>query len=254
MTQAKRDYGTKFGGTDLLNRHQRLSAHSLLGLASIAQVLLLWQLGHLTYSSTMLLALVLLGSLLATRKRLNSSEHKHYTERSTNKQSSSSSLFVLAVGGLGMLVGSTLDSIILSQELCTTSKQLPMGLVYQHFHGIEGLASYMVLIMMLFCLPSCIVYCSPVLEHKNELISELCKHTFASVCMLLGMLYIPYIVQSVLLALSEQLDSTANLNQLLSPLIVQHCLMLVSMLIGSLFGYHLFAYFQSYSNFSFKQI
>jgi len=254
MLQAKRYYGNKLGGINLLNLHQRLSAYSVLGLASAAQISLLWQLGHIKLSSFLLISLLLLSCFLVAHKRQNITQHKGHTKPAMSYQRSSSSLFVLAVGGFGMLLGSTLDSIILSKALCITSEQLPVGLVYNHFHGFEGLASYMVLLMMLFCLPSCIVFCSPSQNDKKEFLPEICKHAFAAGCMLLGMLYLPHVTQNLLNALSNQLNYTAQFKQLLSPLIVQHCLMLVSMLIGSLLGYQLFAYLQRHYNANFKQI
>ena len=238
----------------MLNKHQIRSARLVLGVASAAQVLLLWLSGHLWYSSYMLVILLLLACAYLLHERWKSAQHTRRKECASDDQVSNSSLFVLSVGGFGMLLGSTLDSIILGKDLCMAGGGLPMDLVYSHFHGIESISSYMVLFMLLFCLPSCIVFCSSNLASKDERLPEYCGHAFAAGCMLLGMLYLPHLTQVLFGALAEQFNDAVQVEQLFSSFLAQHGLMLISMLIGSLLGYQLFAYLRMHYRVNYQQI
>ena len=226
----------------VLSKHQIRSARWVLVGAAAAQVLLLWLSDHLQYPSAMLVILILLACAYLLRERWAGDQPTRRSKSAEADQVSNSALVVLSVGGFGMLLGSTLDSIILGKDLCMVDGGLPMGLVYSHMHGIESISSYMVLFMLLFCLPSCVVFCSSNLDSKHQRFAELCGHAFAAVCMLLGMLYLPHLTQLLLGGLAEQFNYAVQLNQLFSSFLAQHSLMLISMLIGSLLGYQLFAY------------
>lgn len=173
----------------------------------------------------------------------SSINHKDNTHTPSNAL-----LFVLLVGGLGMLLGALIDSMVLAKELCITNDNLPIELTYTHHHGFKDIGSFMVLCMLALCLPSCFIFCSKHHRNAKQQYQDLCRHLFAAIVMMLSMLFLPELLLNIA-------KVVLSLNQpLIIPFVAHHILMLLAMISGTYLGYKTFGFVQLFPPKIIKQI
>ncbi|MBL4673543.1 MAG: hypothetical protein JKX81_14885 [Arenicella sp.] len=135
------------------------------------------------------------------------------------------------LGGLGMLVGASIDAYLLAQELCISSGRAPLELVYLHHqNGPGGLNNFAIFGMLLFCIAACQVFCPHVASSNYQLV---CRHFLASIVMVSTMLAL-----GALLLFIIEILNLAVLSQM--GLGLHHLSMCIGMALGASIGYRSF--------------
>lgn len=134
---------------------------------------------------------------------------------------------VFALGGLGMLVGASVDAYLLAQELCISSGRAPLELVYRHQHGFGGLNNFAILGMLLFCIAACQIFCPHNASSHYQLV---CRHFLASIVMVSTMHALGALLLFVMDLLNLAESSQMNLG-------MHHFSMCIGMALGASLGY-----------------
>ena len=209
----------------LLQWGHKITDTYVIGLTGLVQILLLVVVAELPPIAA---ALALIVGALTIR-----------TIKKSGYRSDNSLLMITASGGLGMLLGAMLDMATNANGFHAVHQQISG---YLHHRGLEAriLGSYMALVMLLFCIPCCVIWCSK--PGQNTSLAGAClRHGIVGIPMLMGMLVFPHFALGHL-SWAFRDFSIESIN----PFLHHHLAMLAGMFLGALCGYGIYDRIEKY--------